>query len=109
MRQIDTLINLGVAGTVIAATELTIEWNAIEDINDITSAGQTIPLVIGIGLIIRVVYIYLFPEDKPGDQNDRRDGSRRRRSKHRGPRSMSPVPTSGRRRHKSYGITRLPD
>ena len=34
--------------------------------NDITSAGQTIPLIIGIGLIIRVIYIALF-----GDLDDR--------------------------------------
>lgn len=47
-------------GTVTAATELTIQWNGIDDVSDVSSAGQTIPLLIGVGLVGRVLYIALF-------------------------------------------------
>ncbi len=66
LQELYSFFNLLVAGTVVAATELTIQWNGIENVNGISSAGQTIPMIIGIGLIVRVVYIALF-----GDLDDR--------------------------------------
>jgi len=57
MQQAYTAITLAVATIVIVATELTIEWNGISGVGDISSAGQTIPMIIGIGLVTRILYI----------------------------------------------------
>jgi hypothetical protein len=51
-----------VAGTVTAATELTIQWNGIEGVEDIFSAGQTISMIIGIEIVTRVLYVGVFPD-----------------------------------------------
>lgn len=50
-------MNVIIAITVVAATELTIKWNHIQNISDVTSAGQLIPMVIGVGLLVRVFYV----------------------------------------------------
>jgi len=60
MQQVYTAISLAVAIAVVVATELTIEWNEISGVGDISSAGQTIPMVIGIGLVTRIFYIAIF-------------------------------------------------
>jgi hypothetical protein len=57
-------MNTIVATSVAAATELTIRWNQITDVRDVSSAGQLIPLVIGAGLIIRVIYVGWFRKGK---------------------------------------------
>ena len=46
---------------VVLATELTIKWNGLRSVNSLSSAGQTIPFVIGIGSLVRVFYIYIKP------------------------------------------------
>lgn len=61
-----------VLGTVTAATELTIQWNSIEGVADVSSAGQTIPMLIGVGLIGRVLYIGLFGDIDEEDRDDHR-------------------------------------
>ncbi len=43
--------------TVITATELAIHWNKITGVRSISSAGQTIPMILGIGTILRVFYV----------------------------------------------------
>lgn len=58
-----TFVNITVVSIIVAATELTIAWNRIKDVNEIASAGQTIPLIIGIGQIIRVLYVMLVTGD----------------------------------------------
>ncbi|KAF1993652.1 hypothetical protein P154DRAFT_540210 [Amniculicola lignicola CBS 123094] len=61
-----TASRLFVAVTIITATELTIHWNNILGVNAINTAGQTIPLVLGIGAFLRVLYIgakRTFPDD----------------------------------------------
>ncbi|KAF2182175.1 hypothetical protein K469DRAFT_691408 [Zopfia rhizophila CBS 207.26] len=56
-RIFDTFSKLLVASTIVAATELSIHWNKISGVNSINSAGQTIPLVLGIGNFVRILYI----------------------------------------------------
>jgi len=41
---------------VMVATELTIQWNQITGVYELSSAGQTIPLVVGGGLMLRVFW-----------------------------------------------------
>ncbi|KAG4436666.1 hypothetical protein IFR05_007845 [Cadophora sp. M221] len=67
LQELQTFVNVTVISIVVAATELTIAWNRIKDVNEITSAGQTIPLIIGIGQIVRVFYIMLVTGDDYGD------------------------------------------
>lgn len=38
------------------ASEFVIAWNGVRDVNDIFSTGQLIPLVVGIGGLIQVLY-----------------------------------------------------
>jgi hypothetical protein len=67
LRELQTLANLVVASTVVAATELTIQWNNITGVGDLNSAGQLIPMLIGVGFVTRVVYIGVFiKEDNDG-------------------------------------------
>jgi len=40
------------------ATELTIHWNGITDVNNTSSAGQTIPLILSIAMLVRVFYVF---------------------------------------------------
>ncbi|KAH7122387.1 hypothetical protein B0J11DRAFT_507372 [Dendryphion nanum] len=59
LRNMDVMIKIVAAITVIIATELTIHWNEIDGVDTISGAGQTIPLVIGLGATIRVFYVYM--------------------------------------------------
>ena len=59
LQQLRSACNVAVASTIITATELTIKWNKIQGVNSLTSAGQTIPLLIGIAAILRIVYVRL--------------------------------------------------
>jgi hypothetical protein len=60
---IHTIFNTAVATAVIVATEKTIQWNGINGVADISSAGQLIPMVIGIEMFIRVLYAAWMEED----------------------------------------------
>lgn len=62
LQNLGSTINFLVAVIVIAATELTIHWNKIHAVNAISSAGQTIPFVIGIAIMVRIVYVWLHTE-----------------------------------------------
>lgn len=57
------MIRIAVAGTITAATELTIDWNKIDGVNDVSAAGQTIPMVIGIGQVAQIIYVAFFKFD----------------------------------------------
>jgi hypothetical protein len=50
--------NFIVISVIIVGTELTIWWNEIRDINSVSTAAQTIALIIGLGSFIRVFYVY---------------------------------------------------
>jgi len=62
-----------VASIVTAATELTIKWNMITGVNDLTSAGQLIPFLIGVALVLRVVYVGFFRNGPDGETIPRRN------------------------------------
>jgi len=57
LEKLRSVNNIIVASIVIAATELTIKWNAVTGVNDLTSAGQLIPLLISLALVARVLYV----------------------------------------------------
>lgn len=62
LRIIRTLCNICVATAVVIATERTILWNGISDVDEISSTGQLIPFVVGIEMFIRVLYASWFEE-----------------------------------------------
>ena len=68
------MTRLAVASTIVAATELTIQWNDLTGINDISTAGQTIPLIIGLSALVRVLYVALVKEDDNGEENNSNEG-----------------------------------
>lgn len=68
MRIVRTLSNICVATVVMTATELTILWNGISDVDEIASTGQLIPFVVGIEMFVRVLYASWFEET--ADSND---------------------------------------
>ena len=57
LQEFDTFIYLLVVSIVLAAIETTISWNDITGVNEVSSPAQTIPLIIGVGAVARVVYI----------------------------------------------------
>jgi hypothetical protein len=59
---LQTFSNLTVASVVVAATELSIQWNNLTDVNDVSTAGQTIPVIIAAGLVARVFYVFFWPD-----------------------------------------------
>ena len=52
-----------VATAVIAGVEITIIWNKIDGVHDISSAGQTIPLFLGIASVATVFYVRFLKKD----------------------------------------------
>ncbi|KAF1997790.1 hypothetical protein P154DRAFT_524525 [Amniculicola lignicola CBS 123094] len=64
LRNMDTWFKIVVALAVTVATELTISWNEIKGVNNLSSAGQTIPFIIGLFALIRIFYVYLFKSDE---------------------------------------------
>jgi len=44
-----------VLGLIVAAVELTLRWNDVRGVNDVTSAGQLIPLLVGGGTLVGMV------------------------------------------------------
>ena len=60
LEKIRILNSIIVASMVTVATELTIKWNLISGVNDLTSAGQLIPFLIGVALALRVIYVGFF-------------------------------------------------
>jgi hypothetical protein len=56
---IQRLLKLSPAGLfvamVIIAVELTLKWNHVRGVNDVTSAGQLIPLIVGLGTFVGMV------------------------------------------------------
>jgi len=52
---------------VVTAVELLIRWNGIQNVDSVSTAGQTIPMIVGIGLVVRVLYIGLSGDVDDGD------------------------------------------
>jgi hypothetical protein len=69
--KIQSVIETVIATTVTVATELTIRWNFITGVHDLKSAGQLIPFVIGISLVLHVLYVFIkdpVESTRPGDR-----------------------------------------
>jgi len=62
LRFLQATSNILVATTVIVATELTIQWNNLTDVNDVSTAGQTIPVILAAGLLAHVLYVWVNPD-----------------------------------------------
>ncbi len=92
LQKLRSACNVAVASTIITATELTIKWNKIRGVSSLTSAGQTIPLLIGIAAIVRIVYVRVF-EGPPGPYQDGHDGSRED-DIYQGPLGPRPIPVT---------------
>jgi hypothetical protein len=101
LQELQTLISLAVTSTIVAATELTIKWNGIEDVNEISSSGQTIPLIIASGLLVRVVYVAIFIGDEDAEKYEFHFPKR-------GPRTPHSPWDSVRRPRQPEGRTALP-
>jgi hypothetical protein len=54
---------------IITASELTIVWNNLSGVNNLASAGQMIPLIIGAVILLRVVYVKIFYSQRDIDLN----------------------------------------
>jgi len=76
LQNFDTWVKLIVAIMVTLATELTISWNNIEGANTLSGAGNTIPFVIGIGAMVRVLYVSAFYDDEDDGDSYYSGGSR---------------------------------
>jgi len=50
------MIRLLISTSVVAGTELTIRWNKISGVDTASSAGQLIPLCLGVAAVVRVIY-----------------------------------------------------
>lgn len=58
LQTLESFFRLIVAVIITTATEVTIRWNHVSDVESLDSAGQTIPLLLGIGAFIRVLYFW---------------------------------------------------
>jgi hypothetical protein len=74
-QKLDTVSKLVVSVMVITAVELTIHWNGTKNVNSLSSAGQTIPFVIGMAAITRILYVRYFKKfnsrEHPGSSSNR--------------------------------------
>ena len=69
LRRLNVINAIVVLTVVIAAIEATISWNEIEGVNSLNSPAQWIPMLLGIGQIIRVLYKWAFIwEDDDDDE-----------------------------------------
>ena len=68
LQNLSILLGLVIAVMVVTAAELTIKWNNIQGVNILGSAGQTIPFAIGVGSFVRILYVYLFKDPDPADE-----------------------------------------
>lgn len=67
LQRLQTISHIIVAGVVVTAIELTIRWNGIQNVDAVSTAGQTIPMIVGIGLVTRVLYIGTSGDVDDGD------------------------------------------
>ncbi|KAJ4287720.1 hypothetical protein N0V90_012424 [Kalmusia sp. IMI 367209] len=62
LQNLDVWIRVVIALAVIVATELTVSWNEIKGVNSLSGVCQTIPFVIGLAAIVRVLYVNMYYE-----------------------------------------------
>ncbi|PMD49578.1 uncharacterized protein K444DRAFT_577322 [Hyaloscypha bicolor E] len=57
LQRLQAISDTIVASVLVTAIELLIRWNGIQGVNSVSTSGQTIPMIVGIGLVARVLYI----------------------------------------------------
>ncbi|KXJ88834.1 hypothetical protein Micbo1qcDRAFT_206977 [Microdochium bolleyi] len=57
LRIVHAIMLFVIASIIVVATELTIAWNGVTGVNQLNSAGQLIPFVVGVGVLGRVIYL----------------------------------------------------
>lgn len=67
LQRLQAISDVIVGGVVVTAVELLIRWNGIQNVDSVSTAGQTIPMIVGIGLVVRVLYIGLSGDVDDGD------------------------------------------
>lgn len=89
LRNLQTISTLIVASTVTAAIELTIAWNDISDVDDISDVAQFIPLFATAGFVVRAIFMHFAQAENSTDNSSDSGGD------YRGPSSRpSMVPRS---------------
>lgn len=59
LQMLNLVKNIITSTVIVVGTELTISWNRIAGVYCLASAGQLIPFVIGLGVLSRVMYVWL--------------------------------------------------
>jgi hypothetical protein len=83
--------NIAVFAVLIAAVELTIQWNEVDGINNIDTAAQTIPLILSAGIVIRVLFL-LYVGTEEDSSSDEDEHTRVRVSVHETRRETTEIP-----------------
>ena len=68
-RKILSLNNI-TANPATTATKLTIRWNSTAGVNSLSSAGQLIPFIVGLSIVLRVLYFYWKDEEPPREEGE---------------------------------------
>ncbi|KFA56311.1 hypothetical protein S40293_08286 [Stachybotrys chartarum IBT 40293] len=64
------LSNVIVFGVLIAGVELSVEWNDLQATSQVTTAAQTIPLVVSAGFVCRSIFLYFVRQQGGDDDSD---------------------------------------
>lgn len=59
---------LGACSVLVIGTELTIQWNKIEGVQNLSSVGQLIPFTLGVGSLLKIVWSAIAHRDKKAEQ-----------------------------------------
>ncbi|KAK1759080.1 hypothetical protein QBC47DRAFT_436607 [Echria macrotheca] len=59
MIRLKGLVDLVVAGIVMAATELTLHWNSVQGVYSLDTLGQVVTLILGLVVLLRVFWVKL--------------------------------------------------
>ncbi|KAJ2902576.1 hypothetical protein MKZ38_000336 [Zalerion maritima] len=68
LQHLQNFFSFIVASVTVLAIELTVEWNGLSsnsNLNSIASVGQTIPLLVGLGLFLKTIYKWQYPDPRP--------------------------------------------
>lgn len=58
----------GACSVLIIATELTIQWNEISGVKELTNVGQLIPFCLGVGGLLKVLWSAVFERDRRDEE-----------------------------------------
>ena len=67
MHLLQTLFRLAAASVVIAATEMSLQWNNITGVYDATTAAQLIPIILASGLLCHVFWVFFVATQQDDD------------------------------------------